>query len=108
MPKPLGFINHNPERVILTPSGLRTTHAGHKLLAGFTAILTLAAERYLGEESDPVITRADASRSRFRMDPRRSETSSSPTPARTRMSSRARSPRSCYEGDTAFGSMSLS
>jgi hypothetical protein len=69
MPKPLGFINHNPERVILTPSGLRTTHAGHKLLAGFTAILTLAAERYLGEESDPVITRADAARGTLDSDP---------------------------------------
>jgi hypothetical protein len=69
MPKPLGFINHNPERVILTPFGLRTTHAGHKLLAGFTAILTLAAERYVGDESDPVITRADAARGTVDSDP---------------------------------------
>jgi hypothetical protein len=69
MPKPLGFINHNPERVILTPFGLRTTHAGHKLLAGFTAILTLAAERYLSDESDPVITRADAARGTLDPDP---------------------------------------
>jgi hypothetical protein len=69
MPKPLGFINHNPERVILTPFGLRTTYAGHKLLAGFTAILTLAAERYVGEDSDPVITRADAARGTVDSDP---------------------------------------
>lgn len=59
MPKPLGFINHNPERVILTLFGLRTTSAGQKLLAGFTAILTIAAERYVGDDSDPVITRDD-------------------------------------------------
>ena len=69
MPKPLGFINHNPERVILTPFGLRTTYAGHKLLAGFTAILTVAAERYIGDDSDPVITRADAARGTVESDP---------------------------------------
>lgn len=69
MPKPLGFINNNPERVILTPFGLRTTYAGHKLLAGFTGILTIAAERYVGDESDPVITRADAARGTVDSDP---------------------------------------
>lgn len=62
MPKPLGFINNNPERVILTLFGLRATYAGHKLLAGFTAILTIAVERYAGDDSDPVIKRADAAR----------------------------------------------
>lgn len=65
----MGFINHNPERVILTLFGLRTTHGGPKLLAGFTAILTLAAERYVGDESDPVITRADAARGTVYSDP---------------------------------------
>ncbi len=69
MPTPLGFINHNPERVILTPFGLRATYAGHKLLRGFTAILTLAAERYVGEDNDPVITRADAARGTGDSDP---------------------------------------
>lgn len=69
MPKPLGFVEHNPERVILTPFGLRTTHAGHKLLAGFTGVLTIAAERYVGEDSDPVITRADAAHGTVDSDP---------------------------------------
>jgi len=69
MPKPLGFMESDPERVMLTPFGLRATHAGQKLLAGFTAILTLAAERYVSEESDPVITRADVARGAVDSDP---------------------------------------
>jgi hypothetical protein len=69
MPKPLGFINHNPERVILTPFGLRTTYAGHKLLAGFTGVLTIAAERYVSEDDEPTITRADAARGTVESDP---------------------------------------
>jgi len=59
MPKELGFVETNPERVVLTPFGLRMTHAGHELLDGLTAILKLAAERYESDDSEPVITRAD-------------------------------------------------
>jgi hypothetical protein len=59
MPKPLGFVENNPERVILTLFGLRVTRAGHKLLDGFVEILKLATQRYGGEDSAPVITHAD-------------------------------------------------
>ncbi len=62
MPKPLGFVEHYPDRVVLLVFGLRMTHSGHKLLAGFHAVLRLAAERYGSEEERPLITREDARR----------------------------------------------
>ncbi len=69
MPKPLGFVDHYPDRVVLLVFGLRMTHAGHKLLAGFLATLRLAADRYAGEEERPSITRDDAARGTMLEDP---------------------------------------
>lgn len=69
MPKPLGFVDHYPDRVVLLVFGLRMTHAGHKLLAGFLATLRLAADRYGGEEERPSITRDDAARGTVLEDP---------------------------------------
>lgn len=69
MPKPLGFADHYPDRVVLLVFGLRMTHAGHKLLAGLLATLRLAAERYAGEEEQPSITRDDAARGTVLEDP---------------------------------------
>lgn len=61
MPKPLGFLDGGPDRrIILTLFGLRATSSGHKLLAGFSAALRLAKERYTSEDDgDPILTRAD-------------------------------------------------
>lgn len=69
MPKPLGFLEHDPGRVVLLLFGLRMTHKGHKLLAGFTAMLHLAVERYAGDDNAPVLTRADAARGTTDDDP---------------------------------------
>lgn len=69
MPKPLGFVEHYPDRVVLLVFGLRMTHSGHKLLAGFHAVLRLAAERYASEEARPLITREDAARGTLSDDP---------------------------------------
>lgn len=62
MPKALGFLEAYPQRVVLSVFGLRRTYASHKLLAGFQAILRLAAERYASEASSPQIMRQDAAR----------------------------------------------
>jgi hypothetical protein len=62
MPKPLGFVETYPDRVVLLVFGLRMTYAGHKLLAGFLSLLRLAVERYAGADEDPVLTRSDAAR----------------------------------------------
>jgi hypothetical protein len=63
MPRPLGFLDHGPDRrIVLLLYGLRMTHAGHKLLAGFSAALNTAKERYAAEgNEDPVLSRADIS-----------------------------------------------
>jgi TIR domain len=69
MPRPLGFVETYPEKVVLLLFGLRMTHAGHKLLAGYHAIVRLAAERYASEDPRPVITREDVARGTVADDP---------------------------------------
>jgi hypothetical protein len=69
MPKLLGFLQPNPERIVLLLFGLRMTHTGQKLLGGFAAMLRLAVERYAGDDNPPAITRADAARGTVNDDP---------------------------------------
>ena len=59
MPKPLGWIDHNPERVRLTAFALRLTETGQPLLEGLVAILRLAVERYPKGADEAVIRQAD-------------------------------------------------
>lgn len=60
MPKPLGFVEPGPDRVVLHLFGLRMTPAGQRPLAGFLVLLHLALERFQGADETPVISRADA------------------------------------------------
>jgi hypothetical protein len=62
MPKPLGLLASNPERVVFSIFGVRMTRTGESLLMGFMEILALAAERYAGDDPEPVITRSDVQR----------------------------------------------
>lgn len=59
MPKPLGWIEHNPERVRLTAYGLRFTLAGQPLLHGLWGVLRLAVERYPLSPGEAVVRRTD-------------------------------------------------
>jgi hypothetical protein len=71
MPKPLGFIDHDQGRhVVLLLHGLRMTHSGSGLLAGFAAALAVARTRYAAEdESEPTLGRADIAKGRSNSDP---------------------------------------
>ena len=59
MPKPLGFVDHNPERVRLSLFGLGLAEAARPLLDGFAGILRLAVERYPGPTDQAAIRRTD-------------------------------------------------
>jgi len=59
MPKSLGRIEPNPERVRLTVFGLRLTSAGRPLLGGFLAVLRLAVERYPKGTGEAVVRKHD-------------------------------------------------
>ena len=59
MPKPLGFVDHNPERVRLSLFGLGLVEGARPLLDGFAGILRLAVERYPGPADQAVIRRTD-------------------------------------------------
>ena len=59
MPKPLGWIDHNPERIVLSLHGLRLTRAARHLLDGYLAVLRLAVERFPGEVNEASIRRSD-------------------------------------------------
>jgi hypothetical protein len=71
MPRPLGFLDSGPDRrIVLLLNGLRMTHAGHKLLAGFAGALNIARERYASEgDEHPAIGRADISQRALDGDP---------------------------------------
>jgi hypothetical protein len=58
MPRPLGFVETHPDRVVLLLFGLRLTSGGQRLLNGFANVLRLAVSRY-GGGSEPVISRSD-------------------------------------------------
>jgi serine/threonine protein kinase len=59
MPKPLGWIDHNPERVVLTIFGLRLTGAGRPLLEGLVRVLRLAVDRYPKGGDEATVRRSD-------------------------------------------------
>jgi hypothetical protein len=59
MPKPLGWIDHNPERIVLSLHGLHLTRAAQPLLEGYFAVLRLAVERFPKEGDESTIRRAD-------------------------------------------------
>ncbi|HEU5105493.1 MAG TPA: toll/interleukin-1 receptor domain-containing protein [Solirubrobacterales bacterium] len=71
MPRPLGFLDTGPDsRIVLLLHGLRMTHTGRKLLAGFTSALLVAKERYAAEsDDDPFIGRVDISQAKEKDDP---------------------------------------
>jgi TIR domain len=71
MPRPLGFLDSGPDRrIVLLLHGLRMTYSGQRLLAGFSAALRVARERYAAEgEDDPVISRADIANGATDTDP---------------------------------------
>jgi hypothetical protein len=71
MPRPLGFLDSGPDRrIVLLLHGLRMTHAGHRLLAGFFGALRIAKERYGAEsDEDPLLTRADIAQAKAADDP---------------------------------------
>ena len=59
MPKPLGWIDHNPERIVLSLHGLHLTRAARPLLDGYFAVLRLAVERFPKEGDESTIRRSD-------------------------------------------------
>jgi hypothetical protein len=59
MPKPLGWIDHNPERIVLSLHGLHLTRAARPLLASYIAVLRLAVERFPKEGDEATIRRSD-------------------------------------------------
>jgi serine/threonine-protein kinase len=61
IPKPLGWIEHNPDRIRLTAFGLRLTEPGRPLLDGLIAVLRLAVERYPKGGDEAVVRRSDLS-----------------------------------------------
>ena len=59
MPKPLGWIEQNPERVVLSLHGLRLTAAARPLLDGYVSVLRLAVERFPKDGDESRIRRSD-------------------------------------------------
>jgi hypothetical protein len=53
MPRPLGFVENHPGKIVLLLYGLRLTAAGAPLLEGFASLLRLAVERYRGKDDTP-------------------------------------------------------
>jgi hypothetical protein len=69
MPKPIGFVENHPGRIVLLLFGLRLTYEGQGLLAGFTAVLQTAIERYRGADEHPVMTLSDVAQTKTADDP---------------------------------------
>lgn len=61
MPKPLGFVESQPRRIVLLLFGLRLTRSGQPLLDGFATVLRAAVERFQGDDEHPLITSSDLS-----------------------------------------------
>jgi hypothetical protein len=59
MPKPLGFVESQPRRIVLLLFGLRMTGSGGPLLDGFASVLRAAIERFQGDDEHPMISRSD-------------------------------------------------
>jgi hypothetical protein len=59
MPKPLGFVESQPRRIVLLLFGLRMTDSGQPLLDGFANVLRAAIERFQGDDEHPTMTRSD-------------------------------------------------
>ena len=59
MPRPLGWVEHNPDQIVLSLFGLRFTEAAVPLLEGFVRVLRLAIERYDTDDENPMITKKD-------------------------------------------------
>jgi hypothetical protein len=59
MPKPLGFVESQPIRIVLLLFGLRMTDSGQPLLDGFANVLRAAIERFQGDDEHPTMTRSD-------------------------------------------------
>jgi TIR domain len=59
LPRPLGFVEGYPRRVVLLAFGLASTDAGEPLLNGFGTILRLALERFQGSDPEPTVTETD-------------------------------------------------
>ncbi|HEX3688167.1 MAG TPA: toll/interleukin-1 receptor domain-containing protein [Solirubrobacteraceae bacterium] len=59
MPRPLGWVEHNPNRIVLSLFGLRCTSAARPVLEGFVRVLRTAIERYDTDDENPMITSYD-------------------------------------------------
>ncbi len=59
MPKPLGFVENQPGRIVLLLFGLRLTSEGQGLLDDYVALLGVARERFGGDDEPPVVSRSD-------------------------------------------------
>ena len=59
MPRPLGWVEHNPDQIVLSLFGLRCTEAAVPLLEGFVRVLRTAIERYATDDENPMITKED-------------------------------------------------
>ncbi len=59
IPRPLGFVDYNPERIVLFLFALRVTEAGGPVLGAFNIVLRLAIERFESDEARAVVSRAD-------------------------------------------------
>jgi hypothetical protein len=59
MPKPLGFVENAPGRIVLLLFGLRMTSSGLGLLDGFYAVLKRSLELYKGPGDPPKLSRGD-------------------------------------------------
>jgi TIR domain len=59
MPRPLGWVEHNPDRIVLSLFGLRCTEGALPLLEGFVRVLRTAIERYDTDDENPMITKED-------------------------------------------------
>lgn len=59
LPRPLGFVENHPGRIVLLLFGLRVTSDGQRLLDPFVALLKLGIERFQGPDDPPQVTRAD-------------------------------------------------
>lgn len=62
MPRPLGFVENHPGRIVLLLFGLAGTSSGRSLVDGFYAALQLSLELYRGPAEPPTLTRAELAR----------------------------------------------
>ncbi len=59
IPRPLGFVENGPGRIVLLLPCLRLVPGAEALLDGFVTLVKLGLERYRGEDEPPEITRQD-------------------------------------------------